>query len=42
MEAVAILMAGIIAYLLAFTTIKRDGLIEILALFLIGVWLTGM
>ncbi|MEK6953787.1 MAG: hypothetical protein AABX01_02185 [Candidatus Micrarchaeota archaeon] len=41
MEAVAILMGIVVAYLFAFTTIKRDGLIEILVLLGAGIWLVG-
>lgn len=38
---IAIIMALIFAYMLAFTTIKKDSIIVIAALFLLGAYLAG-
>ncbi len=35
-------MILIFAFMMAFTTIKRDGIIEIAVLFLIGMWLVNL
>ena len=39
---IAVVMALFIAYMLAFTTIKRDSVILLLILFLIGAYLAGI
>ena len=38
---IAIVMALIIAYMLAFTTIKKDNIFILAALLLLGAWLAG-